>query len=75
MYANKKLRKLIGERMFDLREKAELSQVVVARRTGVTQASISNYENGIRELPIGLALRLSRLYGVEVTRLASVGDL
>ena len=75
MQVDDRLRRTVGDRMEDLRASAKLSQVTVAQRVGVTQASISNYENGKRDLPFVLALRLARVYGVEVTRLATVSDL
>lgn len=75
MQVNDRLRRTIGDRMAVLRADAELSQTIVAQRIGITQASVSNYENGKRDLPFVLALRLARVYGVEVTRLATVSDL
>lgn len=36
-----------------------MSQRELARRAGITQASLSNYENGKRELPLFVALSVS----------------
>ena len=43
--------------------------VDVARRAGITQASLSNYENGKRDMP------LSTLMGVVAALNVSLGDL
>ncbi len=62
-------RREIGQRIRDWRLKRGLSQVAVARVAGVTQASLSNYETGKRDL------RLSTLLGVVEALDIGVGDL
>src|SRR5947207_12414899 len=62
-------RRAIGQRIREWRLKRELSQAEVARQAGITQASLSNYENGKRDLP------LSTLLGVTAALNVSVGDL
>jgi len=62
-------RRAIGQRIREWRLKRELSQAEVARQTGITQASLSNYENGKRDLP------LSTLLGVAAALNVSLGDL
>lgn len=62
-------RRAIGQRIREWRLKRELSQAEVARHAGITQASLSNYENGKRDLP------LSTLLGVTSALNVSLGDL
>jgi transcriptional regulator with XRE-family HTH domain len=63
------IRSAVGRRIREWRLKRELSQADVARQAGITQASLSNYENGKRDLP------LSTLVGVAGALNVSLGDL
>lgn len=63
------LRTDVGQRMRLWRLRRELSQAEVAKRVGITQASLSNYENGKRDLP------LPTLVGVACALNVSIGDL
>lgn len=63
------LRSDLGMKIRKWRLHRELSQVDIARRAGVTQASLSNYENGKRDMP------LSVLVGVASALNVSLGDL
>ena len=63
------MRSAVGRRIREWRLKRELSQADVARQAGITQASLSNYENGKRDLP------LSTLVGVAGALNVSLGDL
>jgi transcriptional regulator with XRE-family HTH domain len=62
-------RRAVGSRIREWRLRRELSQADVARVAGITQASLSNYENGKRDLP------LSTLLGVTRALEVSLGDL
>jgi len=59
----------VGHRVREWRLRREMSQADVARLTGITQASLSNYENGKRDMP------LSTLLGVAGALNVSLGDL
>lgn len=48
----------------DLREDNDIKQKTVAEYLGVLQQTYSNYENGHREIPIWVVLKLSRYYKV-----------
>ena len=48
----------------DLREDNDIKQKTVAEYLGVSQQTYSNYENGHREIPIWVVLKLSRYYKV-----------
>lgn len=63
------LRSDVGLKIREWRLRRELSQADVARRAGITQASLSNYENGKRDMP------LSTLMGVASALNVSLGDL
>ena len=63
------IRKSVGIRIREWRTRRELSQAEVARGAGITQASLSNYENGKRDLP------LSTLLGVSSALDVTVGEL
>ena len=59
----------IGRSLRDLRREAGLTQARLARAAATGQASLSNYENGKRDLPLITALRLTGALG------RSLGDL
>lgn len=63
------LRSDLGVKIREWRLRRELSQADIARRAGITQASLSNYENGKRDMP------LSTLMGVASALNVSLGDL
>jgi transcriptional regulator with XRE-family HTH domain len=62
-------RRAVGQRIREWRSRRELSQADVARSAGITQASLSNYENGKRDMP------LSTLLGVTSALNVSLGDV
>ena len=49
----------VGQRLRKLRSIRERSQADVSSHVGITQASLSNYETGKRELPLSTALNLA----------------
>ena len=49
----------VGQRLRKLRRMRERSQADVSSHVGITQASLSNYETGKRELPLSTALNLA----------------
>lgn len=49
----------VGQRLRKLRRTRERSQADVSSHVGITQASLSNYETGKRELPLSTALNLA----------------
>jgi len=65
----REMRSDIGQRIRGWRLRREMSQADVARHAGITQASLSNYENGKRDMP------LSTLIGVAGALNVSLGDL
>ena len=59
----------VGRRLRDARRRRGLSQSEVSQSAGITQASLSNYETGKRELPLSTILNLAAALDV------SLGDL
>jgi len=62
-------RHAIGRKLREWRFKRDLSQVEVARAAEITQASLSNYETGKRDMP------LSTFLGVAAALDVGIGDL
>ncbi len=56
--AERQRRRETGERLRYWRMRRQCSQAEVARAAGITQASLSNYETGKRELPMSTALAI-----------------
>lgn len=67
--ARSAIRKNLGVRVREWRLRRELSQADIARHAGITQASLSNYENGKRDMP------LPTLLGIASALNVSLGDL
>ena len=59
----------IGSRLRRLRREGDLTQAELARSAAIGQASLSNYENGKRDMPLMTAVRLMDTLGF------SLGDL
>lgn len=57
---------MIYERVKALRVDKDLSQKELADILNVTRSAYSNYENGIRELPVEILSRLADFYGTSV---------
>lgn len=56
----------------DLREKHNYRQDYIAKYLGTTQQTYSNYELGLREIPLHHIVKLSHLYQVSVDYLLSI---
>lgn len=57
-------------RLRDMREDHDLSQKFVASLIGTTQQYYSEYERGIREIPLHSFIKLAEYYGVSLDFLA-----
>src|SRR5690349_17328610 len=58
-----------GDMLKDAREKAGLTQVQLAEKTGLPVGSIRNWEQGHRTPRLGVVLTLARAVGVSVEKL------
>lgn len=57
-------------RLRDFREDRDLSQKEIASFIGTTQQYYSEYERGVREIPLHIFIQLARFYNVSLDRLA-----
>lgn len=55
----------IGKRLTELRHEHGYNQMYVAKKLGVTQASVCHWECGIRTPRVIRVLMLAKLYGVD----------
>ena len=69
------MRRATGQRLREWRLKRERSQSEIARAASITQASLSNYETGKRELPLATALRLAAALDVHLGDLLDIPDV
>ncbi len=53
----------IGERILGLRKELNLSQKELAEKTGITEASLSRYENNLREPKAEIITKISEVLG------------
>ena len=51
-------------RLKDLREDHDFTQKTLAEMLHISQNTYSQYENGVRQLPIEMLIRLSEIYEV-----------
>ena len=65
----------VGARIREWRLRRELSQAEAARMAGITQASLSNYEHGKRDLPLSTLLGLTRALNVSLGDLLDLPDV
>ena len=63
------LRAEVGNRLRGIRRNSGLTQSQLSRAASIGQASLSNYENGKRDLPLATVVRLSGALGI------TIGDL
>ncbi len=69
------LRAEVGARLRLLREERHMSQEEIAFAADVTQASISNYENGRNEIPLSVLLSVCDFLGVPLTEMLPMANL
>ena len=59
--------KLIGQRITDLREIAELSQQEVADFLNISLDTYKSYEDGVEDMPISILYELANKFDVDFT--------
>lgn len=64
--------KQIYEFLRELREQHNYRQEYIAKCLGITQQTYSNYELGLREIPLHHIIKLSRLYQVSTDYILGV---
>lgn len=65
---------LFSERLIELREKNDLSQVEAAKEFGVVVRAYQRYEYGEREPRLSTLIRMADFYGVSLDYLAGRTD-
>ena len=61
-------------RLRDLREDNDFTQRELAEKLHISQNTYSQYENGVRQLPIETLIMLSRLYNVSTDYILRLTD-
>lgn len=65
--------KAFGEYLKSLLEEKGMTQAELARRTGLTEASVSRYINGNRSPRIAQAYRMALVIGIDMNTLIYLG--
>ena len=61
-------------RLRDLREDHDLTQDQLVAALGLNKTTYTNYEQGKREIPFALVIRLAKLYNVSIDYIAGLAD-
>ena len=61
-------------RLRDLREDHDLTQDQLVAMLGLNKTTYTNYEQGKREIPFALVIRLAKLYNVSIDYIAELAD-
>jgi len=59
-------------RLRDLREDSDLTQNQLVEILGMHKTTYTNYEQGKREIPLELAIRLAKIYNVSLDYIAEL---
>ena len=59
-------------RLRDLREDADLTQEQLVKILGIHKTTYINYEQGKREIPFELVIRIAKLYNVSLDYIAGI---
>ncbi len=65
----------IGDRILSLRKELNLSQKELAEKIGITEASLSRYENNLREPRAEIIARMSKFFGCSSDYLLGQTDI
>ncbi len=63
------------KRLRDLREDSDLTQKTLAEHLHIRQNTYSQYENGQRQIPIDILIKISKIYGVSVDYILDLTDV
>ena len=61
-------------RLHDLREDHDLTQDQLVAMLSLNKTTYTNYEQGKREIPFALVIRLAKLYNVSIDYIAELTD-
>lgn len=65
---------IMYQRIRDLREDKDLSQLAMAKILNISQSTYSRYESGFLDVPSEVLISLSKFYGVSVDYLLGLSD-
>ncbi len=63
-----------SNRIRSLRKKLKMTQKQMAEQLFIDQSALATYENGTREIPIDILVKLSKIYGISVDYLLCKSD-
>ena len=61
-----------SNRIRPLRKKLKMTQKQMVEQLFIDQSTLATYENGTREIPIDILVKLSKMYGISVDYLLCV---
>lgn len=61
-------------RLRDLREDHDLTQSQLVEQLNMHKTTYTNYEQGKRDLPLEIAIKIAKFYGVTLDYLAGLND-
>ena len=61
-------------RLRDLREDNDLTQSQLVEKLNMHKTTYTNYEQGKRDLPLEVAIKIAKFYGVSLDYLAGITD-
>lgn len=61
-------------RIRSLREDADWNQTQVAKQIGMSQTGYSKYETGENDVPVGVLMKLAKLYNTSIDYLVGFTD-
>ena len=65
---------MLYRRLRDLREDHDLTQDELVAILGMHKTTYTNYEQGKREIPFALVIRLAKLYNVSIDYIAELSN-
>ena len=66
---------MLCERIKELRVDRDMSQKDLADALNVTRSAYSNYENGLREVPLEVVAQIAKFYGTSVDYILGLTDV
>ena len=62
-------------RLKELRENNNISQNIIAEILNIKQNTYSQYENGVRQIPISVLIKIAKYYNVSVDYILELTDI
>lgn len=62
-------------RLRDLREDHDLTQDQLVAKLGMNKTTYTNYEQGKREIPFWLVIKLAKMYNVSIDYIAELSNV